>query len=94
MNFLTVLKNPLVLAFGKELLGELIKLVSSVFIPKVKRYAFEKMTEGIQEFGEFILDEKEKIEATETTLDDDAYAISKEAFRKFLDEGEILYSKM
>jgi len=89
-----MLKNPFVIAMGKELFVQIVDLVKSLVIPKIKRVAFEKMTEGMQEFGEFILEQKEKVKATETLIDDEAYLISKEAFRKFLDEGEKLYQLM
>lgn len=94
MNFVEIAKNPLVLAFGKEMLDVLIGLIKSLVIPRVKRKAFEKMSEGMQEFGEFILEQKTKVEATETIVDDEAYKLSREAFKKFLDEANALYSKM
>ena len=94
LSISTVFKNPLVIALGQEILSEVVKLVKSVVVPKAKRVVFEEMSEKMQEFGEFILEQKEKVESTETTIDDEAYKLSKEAFRKFLDEGEKLYQKL
>lgn len=94
MNIISVIKNPIVLAIGEKLLEPLIGLVSSLVIPKIKRQAFEKMTEYLQVFADFILEQKAKIESTETTADDEAYKLSKEAFKTFLDEANSLYEKM
>ena len=94
MNLVSVMKNPVILAIGEALLEPVVSLVKSLVIPKVKRLAFEKLSEGLQEFGEFILDQKVKVESTETTVDDEAYALSREAFKAFLDQANSLYEKM
>jgi len=94
MNWIDFAKNPLIVAFGKEVLDVIVDLVKSLVIPKAKRVAFEKMSDGLQEFGEFILEQKEKVNASPEKWDDEAYLISKEAFKKFLDEANALYLKM
>lgn len=86
--------SPIVKSVLTELLPILVSLVSTIVIPKAKRKAFEKMTEGLQDFGSFILEQKEKVEESETELDNGAYKLSKEAFKKFLDEANKLYEKM
>lgn len=86
--------NPIVQGLIKEFLPIIASLVSSFVIPKIKRKAFERMADGLQEFSGFVLDQKAKVEATATTLDDEAYQLSKEAFKKFLDETFCLYEKM
>lgn len=94
MNIISIIKNPIVLAISEKLLEPVISLVSSLVIPKIKREAFEKMTEYLQIFADFILEQKSNVEATATTLDDEAYNLSKEAFKAFLDEANALYAKM
>jgi hypothetical protein len=94
MNIFAIVTNPLVAALGKNLIDVVASLVKSKLVPKIKRVAFERMTEGLQEFGEFILEQKEIIEKTETKLDDEAYKLSLEAFDKFLNEAQILRKKL
>lgn len=94
MGFFKFITNPIVIKIGKILLGDLIELIGADNVPKIKRKAFEKMTESMQEFSEFILEQKQKVEATETELDNIAYNASKKAFRHFLDQGEELYKRM
>ena len=94
MNIFAIVTNPLVVALGKNLIDVVASLVKSKLVPKIKRVAFERMAEGLQEFGEFILEQKEKIEETETKLDDEAYKLSLEAFDKFLNEAQELRKKL
>ena len=94
MIFTDVLKNPLVLAVGNELLNVIVPLVKSFVIPKIKRVAFEKMGENLQHYAEFVLEQKEKVEKTESEVDDETYKLSKEAFKVFLDQANHLYQKM
>lgn len=94
MKISDLIENPVIELLSNELLKPIAALVVSIVIPKVKRMAFEKMSEGLQEFGEFILEQKAKVESTETIVDDEAYNISKEAFKVFLDEANALYLKL